>query len=118
MLAGLALAWSPPAAAQKPPTAEELDRRLKGPPPDERHYQKRSARSFDERTGRAADWVKNKLSGFHVTPARLCLALGIVGLLFSRNKNHKKHRGWLVIYIGSWLAVLAGALQVGMKYLS
>ena len=54
-----------------------------------------------------ADWVKNKLSGFHVTPQRLAIALGLVGILYTRNKNKSK-RGWLLISVVSWLLALGG----------
>ena len=106
-----------PAGAQDLPTEDELNKRLQGPPPDDRNYQRGSTRSFKGRTGGAAAWVKHKLSGVHVTPARLCLALGIVGFLYSRNKNKKKNTGWLAIYICSILMLLGGGVAVAMRYL-
>ena len=115
-VAMVALLCVAPAAAQKLPTEEELDRKLKGPPPDDRNYQRRSAKSFGGRTSGAASWVRNKLSGFNVTPGRLCLALGIVGFLFSRNKNTRNNSGWLVIYVVSILMVLGGGVAMGLKY--
>ena len=113
---GVALCLAP-AAAQGVPTEAELDRKLQGPPPDSRNYQRRSARSFRGKTGDAASWVKHKLSGFHVTPARLCLALGLVGFLVSRNRNKKTHSGWLAVYVASLLMLLGGGAALLMKYL-
>ena len=117
-LAAGVLLCAGPAVAQDLPTEEELARRLQGPPPDDRNYQRRSTKSFGGRTNSAASWVKNKLSGFHVTPPRLCLALGIVGFLCSRNKNKKNNTGWLAIHVISILLLLAGAAMVAVRYLS
>ncbi len=109
---------SPAAArAQKLPTEAELERKLKGPPPDQRKYQRRSTLNFKGESDSAASWVKNKLSGFHVTPDRLCLALGLIGFLYTRNKNKKHSTGWLAIYVVSILMLIGGGIGMLMKYL-
>lgn len=117
LAAAIVLLGPSPAVAQNLPTEAELERRLKGPPPDEREYQRRSTISFNGKTDGAASWVKDKLSGFHVTPARLCLALGLIGFLYTRNKNKKVSTGWLVIYVASILLLLGGGIGMLMKYL-
>ncbi len=116
-LVALASLYAAPAAAQRLPTEAELERKLSGPPPDDREYQRRSTKSFKGRTGGAASWVKDKLSGFRVTPGRLCLALGIVGWLYTRNKNKKNNTGWMAIYVISILSLLAGGAMALARYL-
>lgn len=107
--------------APQPPTEEEYNRR-RGLTRDESDlggYQRDSVESFGSKALRAASWVKESLSGLHITPARLMLGLGILGLLFTWNKNKKKIQ-WAVIWGFALLLILFGAAAValGWPYLS
>jgi hypothetical protein len=97
--------------AQRPPhvpTEEELKRKLgerAGEPG--REYQRDSVENFGTRALRAATWVKDRLSSLHITPARLMLGLGLLGILVGWNKNKKQTR-WAVLAAFSLLLVLGG----------
>jgi len=67
----------------------------------------------------AAAWVKERLSGFHVTPARLMIGLGLLGALMSWNKN-KRLRRWAILAGLSWLLLLGGlaAIVLGWRALA
>ena len=84
-----------------------------------RSYQRDSVESFGGRALRAAAWVKDRLSGFHVTPARLLAGLGLLGVLITWNKNKRK-RGWAALAAVSWLLLFGGAAAIltGWKVLA
>lgn len=64
---------------------------------DRRDYQKSSVQTVQGRARGAATWVREKLGAIHVTPARLALVLGLLGFLWTWNKNKKKVQ-WAVIF--------------------
>ncbi len=90
------------------PTEEELKRQL-GQTHEEpdRTYQVDSVQSFGTKAAQAAAWVRARLSGIHITPARLLVGLGVLGLLISWNKNKKKME-WAVISTASLLLLVFG----------
>lgn len=57
---------------------------------------------------RAATWVKERLSGFRVTPARLMVGLGLLGVLLTWSKN-KRRPAWAVLAALAWLLLVGGA---------
>ena len=90
------------------PTEEELRQRLGGAKHDApREYQRESVHSFGQQARDAAAWVKERLAGLHVTPARLLLGLGLLGILVCWNKNKKLVR-WAVLSVFSGLLLAAG----------
>ena len=111
----LAVAVAAPVLAQSPhtPTEEELSRRLSGIHHDaERQYQARSADTLRSKARRAANWVRAKLSRVYVTPARLALGLGILGVLYGRGKNRRKIRWMIVLLASGGLAVFGLAAMI------
>lgn len=63
-------------------------------------------RSIAERVSATSGWVKDGLSGFAVTPGRMGLALGLLGLLVGwRRKNRK-------VVVGSALLCVAGVVAM------
>jgi hypothetical protein len=91
------------------PTEEELRQRLGGAKHDApREYQRESVHGFGQQARDAAAWVKERLAGLHVTPARLLLGLGLLGILVCWNKNKKLVR-WAVLSVFSGLLLIAGA---------
>lgn len=82
---------------------------------DRRDYQQRSVSTIQGRARRAAGWVKNKLNSIHVTPARLCIALGLLGLLWSWGKN-KRHARWAVTFGIALLLLGFGVAAVVFKW--
>ena len=98
------------------PTEEELRQRLGGAKHDApREYQRESVHSFGQQTRDAAAWVKERLAGLHVTPARLLLGLGILGILFCWNKNKKLVR-WAVLSVFSVLLLIAGVAAMAFDW--
>ena len=98
------------------PTEEELreqDRLEAGGPPrtDRRDHQKRSVGEFAGKVDRASGWVKDRLSGFMVTPGRVGLGLGLVGLLWAWGKNRRVTR-WAVLFYCSMLLSLGSAAVI------
>jgi hypothetical protein len=97
-------------AAQTPhvPTEEQLRQRLGGAKHDaDREYQRESVHSFGQSARDAATWVKERLAGLHITPARLMVGLGVLGLLYTSNKNKKKVF-WLALLLVSLLLAVFG----------
>jgi hypothetical protein len=90
---------------------EKEAREAAAPRDDGRTYQRDSVEGFGGRALRAATWVKERLSGFHVTPARLLAGLGLLGVLVTWNKNKRK-QGWAVLAGISWLLLLGGAAAI------
>jgi hypothetical protein len=80
-----------------------------------RDYQQRSVGTVQGRARRAAGWVKNKLNSIHVTPARLCIALGLLGLLWSWGKN-KRHARWAVTFGIALLLLGFGVAAIVFKW--
>jgi len=65
------------------------------------------SRSIAERVSATSGWVKDGLTGFAVTPGRLALALGLLGLLLGwRRKNRKVLMGSAVLCVASLAAVI------------
>jgi hypothetical protein len=96
------------------PTEEEVKRReTAGVDPDsrDRGYQDRAALSLHERARSAASWVRGHLSGVQVTPARLAVGIGGVGVLYTLGKN-RRQRKWLVLTCASVLLLLGGVLAL------
>ena len=90
------------------PSEEELRQRLGGAKHDApREYQRESVHGFGQQARDAAAWVKERLAGLHVTPARLLLGLGLLGILVCWNKNKKLVR-WAVLSVFSGLLLIAG----------
>lgn len=66
-----------------------------------------SQRSMAERVSATSSWVKDGLSGFAVTPGRLGLALGLVGLLAGWRKGSRGLLlGSAVLCVASLAAVI------------
>jgi len=108
------------ASAQRPPpvpTENELKRKLGHDTGEEpgRTYQRDSVEGFGTKATRAATWVKDRLSALHITPSRLMLGLGILGILIGWNKNKKK-TGWAVFAGFSFLLVLFGAAALILRW--
>ncbi len=82
---------------------------------DRRDYQQRSVSTVQGRARRAAGWVKEELNSVHVTPARLCVALGLLGLLWSWGKN-KRHARWAVIFGLALLLLGFGVAAIVFKW--
>jgi len=106
--------------AQQPPphvpTEEELRLARGGAKKDaEREYQQESVHSFGQSARDAAAWVREKLSGLHITPARLLLGLGILGILITWNKNKKKPQ-WLVVTLFSYLLIIFGCAAMFLDW--
>jgi hypothetical protein len=68
---------------------------------------------------RAATWVKERLSGFRVTPARLLVGVGLLGVLLTWSKN-KRRPLWAVLAGLAWLLLVwgAAALLLGWRPLA
>jgi hypothetical protein len=98
------------------PTEEELKRQL-GETREEpdRTYQADSVESFGLKAAQAASWVRARLSAIHITPARFLVGLGVLGLLFTWNKNKKKVE-WAVISGVSLVLVLLGAAAMILRW--
>ena len=98
------------------PSEEELKRQL-GETKEEpdRTYQADSVESFGVKAARAAAWVRSRLSAIHITPARLLVGLGVLGLLFTWNKNKKKVE-WAVISAVSLVLVVFGAAALVLRW--
>ena len=101
------------------PTEAELDeqehRGAGGVPrTDRRDHQKNAVGRFALKADRAAHWVKTRLSGFHVTPGRLGLGLGLMCLLLTWGKNKRVTR-WAVLRACAVLLCL-GSLGVIFFY--
>jgi hypothetical protein len=108
------LAAAPAAGQPQVPTEEELDRRLRGEPKEERpDYQRRSVQRFGRDSQRGFSWVKHQLRSLDITPPKVLIVLGLLGVLFTWNKNKRK-RSWMLLAGLSYLLVLAGA--AGMYY--
>jgi hypothetical protein len=82
------------------------------PVPD---HQRDSVESTRGQALQAAAWVKERLSGFHVTPARLMIGLGLLGVLVSWNRN-KRLRHWAVLAGLSWLLLLSGVAAIALGW--
>jgi hypothetical protein len=80
-----------------------------------REYQAHSAQTFMGRTRSAAQWVKDQLAQLHITPARLALGLGILGVLFTWNRN-KRHVRWAVLTVASWLLLVFGGAAMIFRW--
>jgi MYXO-CTERM domain-containing protein len=65
-----------------------------------------SDRSLAERVSSTSGWVKDGLSGFAVSPGRLALALGLVGLLLGWRRRNKR------LLVASALVCVAGLAAV------
>jgi hypothetical protein len=109
-----------PALGQRPahvPTEQELKRKLGQPTGEEpgRGYQRDSVEGVGTRATNAATWVKDRLSALHITPARLMLGLGVLGILIGWNKNKKK-MGWAVLAGFSFLLVLFGVAALVFRW--
>jgi len=106
----LALLSLPLTALARPahiPTESELARARRQPDPA-REYQRDSVASFGQKSQSTAQWVKDKLSGIHVSPARLLIGLGLCGILLTWSKNKRMAR-WLALTALSYLLALIGA---------
>jgi hypothetical protein len=119
-LAILLLALATTATAQRPPhvpTEQELKRKLGQATGEEpgRGYQRDSVDGFGIKATRAASWVKERLSSLHITPSRLMLGLGVLGILIGWNKNKKK-AGWAILAGFSFLLVLFGAAAMLLRW--
>ncbi len=99
------------------PTEQELKRKLGHDTGEEpgRGYQRDSVESFGTKTTRAATWVKDRLAALHITPSRLMLGLGVLGILIGWNKNKKK-MGWAVFAGFSFLLVLFGTASMIFRW--
>jgi hypothetical protein len=108
----LLLAGTTALAQERPPhvpTEEQLREKLEGKRSDlDRDYQRESVHSIGQRAQQAASWVRERLSSLHITPARLLLGLGILGIFYTWNKNKKKVQ-WAVLSTFSLLLVIFGA---------
>lgn len=107
-------------AAQSPhiPTAEEVERQRSGVTADRddiREYQAHSTQTFMGRLRGAARWVKDKLARLHITPARLAMGLGILGVLYTWGRN-KRHVKWAVLTVTSWLLLLFGGAAMIFRW--
>lgn len=115
VMLALLLAGGAASAEDRPPhvpTEEELRLQRGGAKPDTpQEYQRESVNSFGQRARDAAGWVKERLSGLHITPARLLLGLGVLGILVCWNKNKKKTQ-WAVLSLASFLLVIAGVVAM------
>jgi hypothetical protein len=120
LLAAAVLLLAAPSWAQSPhvPTEKELDRRLSGVKhraDDVREYQAHSTESFMSNVRGAAQWVKTRLASLHITPARLALGLGILGVVFTWSRN-KRHVKWAVLTVASWLLVVFGVAAIIFRW--
>lgn len=99
------------------PSEQELKRKLGQPTGEEpgRGYQRDSVEGFGTKATRAATWVKDHLSTLHITPPRLMLGLGVLGILIGWNKNKKKV-GWAVLAGFSFLLVLLGTAAMIFRW--
>ncbi len=104
-LTAATLAWASPHV----PTEQEAKKEASGSDyrPDGRGYQAHSADSFTSKTRRAAAWVRERLASLHVTPARLCIGLGSIGIAVSWSRN-KKLVKWAVITAFSLILLVFG----------
>ncbi|MCK5800536.1 MAG: hypothetical protein KAI47_25280 [Deltaproteobacteria bacterium] len=82
---------------------------------DRRQYQDRSVSTVQGRAQKAAGWVKEKLDSIHVTPARLALALGLLGFLWSLGKN-KRHVRWALTFAISLLLLGFGGAAMYFQW--
>lgn len=106
----LALHWGVlgSALAQHTPTEEELDKRLTGVQADPiRGYQQRSVEQSQSWTHDALAWFRGLLARIHLTPARVCLGLGVIGTIYTAGKN-KRLVKWAVMAVFSWLLAIVG----------
>lgn len=62
--------------------------------------------SLAERVSSTSGWVKDGLNGFAVSPGRLALALGLVGLLLGWRRRNKR------LLVASALLCVAGLAAV------
>lgn len=120
LLSILGLWLAATAAAQRPPhvpTEQELKRKLGQSTGEEpgRGYQRDSVEGFGIKATRAATWVKDRLSSLHITPSRLMLGLGVLGILVGWNKNKRKI-GWATLAGFSFLLVLFGAAAMILRW--
>lgn len=96
------------------PTEEELDRKLQGQPEEVRpSYQRRSVRRFGDRSQRGFSWVKQQLRSLNITPPKVMIVLGLLGVLLTWRKNKRKSN-WMLLAGLSYALILAGA--AGMYY--
>lgn len=108
----LLLLLAPPALGQdRPPhvpTDEEADQARTGIRSDEgRGYQQRSVETVQSWLHEALGWMRDLLRRLHLTPARLCLGLGVVGAIWTAGKNKRKVR-WAVTAGLSYLLAVVG----------
>lgn len=75
---------------------------------DRRDYQQRSVRTVQGEANSIVDEVKRFMAKMHITPARLALGLGLLGLFLTRNRN-KRHVHWAVITGLCWLLIIFAA---------
>ncbi len=96
------------------PTEAELEKSRRKPDPG-RGYQRDSVASFGEKSQSTAQWVKDKLSGIHVTPARFLIGLGLLGILMTWPMNKRKVQ-WAVISVFSYILALLGAAGLFFRW--
>jgi len=106
-----------PAPAQLPPqphvpTEEQLKQRQRGYRVDDtRGYQRNSVETVQSGWQRILGWIRRTLAAIHITPARLLIGLGAIGVLLTWNKN-KRHVHWAVITALGWLLLGLGIAAI------
>jgi len=73
----------------------------------ERDYQAVSVESWGIKAKQGIAWIKERLTSINITPSRLLLGLGLLGILYTWNKNKQKVP-WAVLSLFSALLVLFG----------
>ncbi|MBW2733054.1 MAG: hypothetical protein JRH20_11740 [Deltaproteobacteria bacterium] len=72
-----------------------------------RDYQQQSVGRVQQEANSMVDEVKAFLARIHVTPARLALGLGLLGIFWTLNRN-KRHIHWAMITALSWCLLAFG----------
>lgn len=70
-------------------------------------YQQRSVQEAQSWVRRVLAWMSDFLRGLHLTPAKLALGLGVLGIIISAGKNKRLVR-WAVLSIISLLLTIVG----------
>jgi hypothetical protein len=90
------------------PTETEYQKSRTGIRSDsERQYLQRSIETNQYGFRGILLWIREKIRRIHLTPARLCLGLGILGTFYSAGKN-KHIAKWAVLSIVSLLLIIIG----------
>ena len=98
------------------PSEEALKRKLSGVHHDRGSgHQARAVETVSGKAREGAQWVRDKLAKLYITPARLMIGLGVLGVLFCWNRNKRKLT-WLVLTLGSWLMLGVGVAAIALDW--